>query len=83
MVYHVGGGTLNYQSPFKTYLNFRNNLVTMIKNLPPNQVFSTVFFRMILDGIAGVKYLLSGDFIIAGLQNLVMSHQKNALSYNN
>ncbi len=61
-VFHVGGGTLPQNSTQKTYFNFRNNLVMMIKNLPSNQVLGRVFFRMLLDGIAAVMYLFSGKF---------------------
>ena len=58
-VYHLGGGTLDYMSPFKTYLNFRNNLFMLIKN--QHYHFVGVFlFRMCLDGVAGVKFLLEG-----------------------
>jgi len=60
-VFHVGGGTLPKSNPRKTYLNFRNNLVMMIKNLPASNVFGRVFWRMVLDGIAATKYLLSGE----------------------
>jgi len=56
-VYHVGGATLNEGSPKKTYLNFRNNLQMLIKNLPKNKVFTVVFIRLFLDGISGVKFL--------------------------
>ena len=59
-VLHVGGGTLNKENPFKTYLNFRNNLILLYKNLAPPQRFSTIFSRMILDGIAGLKFLTEG-----------------------
>lgn len=59
-VLHVGGGTLNKENPFKTYLNFRNNLILLYKNLEPSKRFSTIFVRMILDGIAGVKFLIEG-----------------------
>ncbi len=59
-VYHVGGGNLNYGSPYKTYLNFRNNLLMLLKNLPPEKLFSVIFSRLILDGLAGVLYLLKG-----------------------
>jgi GT2 family glycosyltransferase len=59
-VMHVGGGTLNKENPFKTYLNFRNNLIILYKNLEPSQRFSTLFIRMILDGIAGIKFLTEG-----------------------
>ncbi len=61
-VYHVGGGTLNKTSPKKTYLNFRNNLMLLFKNHPPQYFFLKLFWRMILDGVAGMKFLLSGQF---------------------
>lgn len=57
-VYHVGGATLSNTNPKKTYLNFRNNLSMLVKNAKGN-IFSIVFARLILDGIAGVKYFLS------------------------
>ncbi len=57
-VYHVGGATLNEGSPFKTFLNFRNNLNMLIKNLPKGKVFSIVLIRLMLDGVAGIKYLV-------------------------
>src|SRR5690606_16998613 len=57
-VYHVGGATLKTGSPQKTFLNFRNSLWMLTKNLPKNQLFSTLFIRMVLDGIAGIKFLL-------------------------
>lgn len=59
-VYHVGGGTLNSGSTFKTYLNYRNNLLMLYKNLAPEYRFSIIFQRMILDGLSAVKFLLSG-----------------------
>ncbi|MDF2438631.1 MAG: putative glycosyltransferase [Bacteroidota bacterium] len=61
-VYHVGGGTLNKTSPKKTYLNFRNNLILICKNHPKKYFLSKLFIRMVLDGIAGIKFLLSGQF---------------------
>lgn len=61
-VYHVGGGTLNKTSPKKTYLNFRNNLILICKNHPPQYFFIKLMWRMNLDGVAGVKFLLSGQF---------------------
>ncbi|WP_121965993.1 glycosyltransferase family 2 protein [Myroides sp. N17-2] len=57
-VYHVGGATLKYQSAKKTYLNFRNSLLTLYKNLPKKSKFSTIFIRLCLDGVAGVRYML-------------------------
>lgn len=56
-IYHLGGATLDSQSPKKTYLNFRNNLYLLFKNLPSNVFFPVLFIRLILDGVAGVKFL--------------------------
>lgn len=55
-VYHVGGATLSNTNPKKTYLNFRNSLITLVKNAD-NNVFSKAIIRMLLDGIAGVRFL--------------------------
>jgi GT2 family glycosyltransferase len=60
-VYHVGGGTLNKTNPFKTYLNFRNNLAMLFKNLPAIYLLPTLFIRMILDGISALKFLKDGN----------------------
>jgi GT2 family glycosyltransferase len=61
-VFHVGGGVIPYNSPFKTYLNFRNNLFLIYKNLPEKN-FSALFFRRkILDGIAALFFLFKGQF---------------------
>lgn len=64
IVYHLGGGTLNKTSPFKTYLNFRNSLLTLYKNLPENKVDSILRKRRILDFIAALTFLLkrNGEF---------------------
>jgi GT2 family glycosyltransferase len=56
-VYHVGGGTLNEGSPFKTYLNYRNNLLMLYKNLEKDR-FKIIFTRLILDGISSVKLII-------------------------
>lgn len=61
-VYHVGGGTLKKVSPQKTYLNFRNNLVTLIKNSPTKGIIKLVFLKLLFDGIAGIKFTIDGDF---------------------
>jgi hypothetical protein len=58
-VYHVGGGTLNKVHPRKTFLNFRNGIVLLYKNLPAGQVWFTLFIRMVLDGLAAFKMLFS------------------------
>ena len=56
-IYHVGGATLSNTNPKKTYLNFRNSLYTLVKNASGN-TFYLVFVRLVLDGIAGLKFLL-------------------------
>ena len=63
VVYHVGGGTLNSTSPFKTYLNFRNNLFMLYKNLPFLKLLITLLFRLPLDGIAAITFLKKEDGI--------------------
>lgn len=60
-VYHVGGGTLNKLSPKKTFLNFRNNLITLTKNAAPNFLVFKIVYRMILDGVAAFKFLFEGN----------------------
>lgn len=60
-VYHVGGATLQATNPRKTYLNFRNSLFTLTKNAPGN-LFPLVFTRLVLDGLAGVKFLMTFKF---------------------
>jgi len=61
-VYHVGGATLQQGNPKKTYLNFRNSLLMLVKNLPKRGLFWVIFFRMVLDGIAGIRFLTQGKF---------------------
>jgi len=58
VVYHVGGGTLNKVNPHKTFLNFRNNLLMLYKNLPSLQPI--MFVRFLLDGVAAARMLLAG-----------------------
>jgi len=59
-VYHIGGGTLPKNSPRKTYLNFRNNLSLLVKNLPKNRVRRTILYRILLDWVAAFKFLIEG-----------------------
>lgn len=59
-IFHVGGGTLRSGSTLKTYLNYRNNLLMLYKNLDPHIRFSTIFKRMLLDGISSFKFILNG-----------------------
>jgi GT2 family glycosyltransferase len=62
VVYHVGGATLNEGNPMKTYLNFRNSLLMLTKNLPKNQLLPILFSRLCLDGLAGVQFIFKGKF---------------------
>ena len=61
-VYHVGGATLNTENPKKTFLNFRNSLWMMLKNVPANKLFTTLFIRLSLDGIAAIRFLKQWKF---------------------
>jgi len=59
-IYHVGGGTLGRDNPMKTFLNFRNNLLLLHKNLPARKSGRIIFTRMVLDGISAFRFLLQG-----------------------
>ncbi len=59
-VFHVGGATLNKSNPQKTFLNFRNNLLMLYKNLPANELRRVMRVRAILDYVAALKFLLTG-----------------------
>ena len=61
VVYHVGGATLKKENPRKTYLNFRNNLVMLYKNLPPQELNKVMRVRAFLDYVAALQYLLKGQ----------------------
>ena len=61
-VYHVGGATLQQANPQKTFLNFRNSLLMLTKNLPQETLFQVIIIRMLLDGIAGIKFIIGGQF---------------------
>lgn len=56
-VYHLGGATLDKANPKKWYLNYRNSLWMMLKNLPTNKLFPMLFTRLSMDGIAAVAFL--------------------------
>jgi GT2 family glycosyltransferase len=62
VVYHVGGATLNEGNPRKTFLNFRNSLLMLLKNLPENQLFFIILSRLCLDGLAGIQFIFKGKF---------------------
>ncbi|RZJ73418.1 MAG: glycosyltransferase family 2 protein [Flavobacterium sp.] len=59
-VYHLGGGTLNANNPYKTYLNFRNNLIIMQKNLPQGDAYFRIFVRLWIDFAAWFQFLFKG-----------------------
>ena len=62
MVYHLGGGSLPASNPRKTYLNFRNNLLMLHKNLPDSTRGKKLFVRRLLDTIAWAKFMATFDF---------------------
>jgi GT2 family glycosyltransferase len=62
IIFHLGGGTLPKQNPKKTFLNFRNNLLLLYKNLTPGKAFLVFTIRLFLDGISGIRYFLRGDW---------------------
>lgn len=62
VIYHWGGGSLSYGSSRKTYLNFRNSLFTIAKNLAPAEWLPKVWIRLWLDGLAAVYFLSRGSF---------------------
>jgi len=61
-VYHVGGATLDNSNPKKTYLNFRNSLCMLAKNLPKEKLFPIILSRLVLDGIAAIQFLFKLQF---------------------
>jgi GT2 family glycosyltransferase len=83
-VFHVGGATLQQGNPKKTELNFRNSLLMLTKNLPKKVLFRVLFIRMVLDGIAGFKFLLEGQpkHLVAVLKAHFSFYQMFAKNYN-
>jgi GT2 family glycosyltransferase len=83
-VFHVGGATLQQGNPKKTELNFRNSLLMLTKNLPKKVLFRVLFIRMVLDGIAGIKFLLEGQpkHLVAVLKAHFLFYQRFAINYN-
>ena len=81
-VYHVGGGTLSANNPYKTYLNFRNNLIILQKNLPIGDAYSRIFIRMCIDFVAWIHFLLQGKTDFAFAINKAHFHFLKSLSAN-
>ena len=61
VVYHVGGGTLDKSNPRKTYLNFRNNLLMLYKNLPKKKYRKIMTVRLFLDYLSALNFILKGE----------------------
>lgn len=74
-VYHVGGGTLPKNSPYKTFLNFRNNLTMLYKNLPEDELRHVMRVRMWLDYLAAVKTLIL-DRSFAGFKSIFRARRE-------
>jgi len=84
VVYHVGGGTLPNNTPRKLYLNYRNNLFLLFKNLPVFQLIPVVLVRMMLDGMSALVYLLngSGGFFIAVIRAHLAFYRRIPVLFN-
>jgi GT2 family glycosyltransferase len=61
-VYHIGGSVISYGSPAKLFYNYRNNLALLVKNVPLSRLWWLLPWRLILDGVAGVRALFARDF---------------------
>jgi GT2 family glycosyltransferase len=61
-VYHIGGSVISYGSPQKIFYNYRNSLVLLTKNLPSGKLLRLLPFRLILDGVAGLRAIAKGNF---------------------
>ncbi len=61
-IFHVGGATLQDMNPKKTFFNFRNGLFLLLKNVEPSKLLYVLLVRMILDGIAGIRFIFEGKF---------------------
>jgi len=72
VVYHIGGGTLSYDSSRKLFFNFRNNLYLLHKNLPGDMLHKILFKRMLLDGIAALRFLFTLN--ITAFINVLKAH---------
>ncbi len=72
IIYHLGGGTLDYGNPKKVYLNFRNSLFTIFKNKPTGTLIWLLPLRLILDGVAGLKFLFNGQ--ISSVSAIIKAH---------
>lgn len=86
-IYHVGGGTLSVESPFKTYLNFRNNHYLIKKNIPPAKANVLIVVRFFLDFLALIKFLVEGKkqnaFAVSKAhRHVIIAFLKGEIKYN-
>jgi riboflavin kinase/FMN adenylyltransferase len=72
VVYHLGGGTLEYESPRKVFLNFRNSLYSLLKNKPFRKLLWLIPARLLLDGLAGARFAAKGQFRAIGA--IILAH---------
>lgn len=72
-VYHLGGATLDMSNPHKTYLNFRNNLLILYKNLPVSERSSLIFKRKLIDAFAALGFALQGNF--KNIRAIMLAHR--------
>jgi riboflavin kinase/FMN adenylyltransferase len=62
VVYHLGGGTLEYENPRKVFLNFRNSLFSLLKNESTGKLLWLIPARLLLDGVAAARFAAKGQF---------------------
>jgi len=72
-VYHVGAATLKKESPRKTFLNFRNNLIMLYKNLPQKKLKRVMIIRLVLDYIAALQFTITGNY--ANAKQVIKAHR--------
>lgn len=72
IIYHLGGGTLDYGNNKKVFLNFRNNLAMMVKNEEAMSLLWKLPFRLVLDGVAGLKFAMGGS--LGGMWAVIKAH---------
>jgi GT2 family glycosyltransferase len=79
VVYHVGGGTLQKSNPRKTYYNFRNGLILLLKNLPSNKLLRVIGMRLLLDHVAAYRFLFQGKW--GDFKAIAAAHRHFLLKY--
>ncbi|MCC5946517.1 MAG: glycosyltransferase family 2 protein [Bernardetiaceae bacterium] len=83
-VFHVGGGTLSQLNPRKTYFNFRNGIVMLLKNLPQKMLWSRLPIRITLDAVAALQFFLSGKAAhgsaVGQAYRYLLRHRKSILA---